>query len=66
MNLKINGKDISTGAQKTLEELISEKGLHPEKIVVEHNLRIVPREEWPKTALNNNDTVEIVSFVGGG
>lgn len=66
MRVKINGNDVSVGVEKTLEELILEKGLHPERIVVEHNLRIVPREEWPKTALNNNDTVEIVSFVGGG
>ena len=66
MNLKINGKDVSIGAKKTLGELVSDKGLHPEKIIVEHNLRIVPKEEWPKTALNNDDTIEIVSFVGGG
>ena len=66
MKIKINGKDVSVGAHKTLFELVSEKGLHPEKIILEHNLRIVPKEEWNKTALNNDDAVEIVSFVGGG
>lgn len=66
MKLKINGKDVSIGTKKTLEELLLEKGLHPEKIVVEHNLKIVPKEEWRKTVLCDNDTVEIVSFVGGG
>ena len=66
MKLKINGKDVSVSSKKTLGELLLEKGLHPERIVVEHNLKIVPKEEWPKTTLGNNDTIEIVSFVGGG
>ena len=66
MKLKINGKDVAVGRKKTLGELLSEKGLHPERIVVEHNLKIVPKEEWHKTALNDDDTIEIVSFVGGG
>ena len=66
MKLKINGKNVSMGTKKTLGELLTEKGLHPERIVVEHNLKIVPKEEWHKTALGDNDTVEIVSFVGGG
>ena len=66
MKLKINGKDVAVSRKKTLGELLSGKGLHPGKIVVEHNLKIVPKEEWHKIALNDNDSVEIVSFVGGG
>ena len=66
MKLRINGKDVSVGAKKTLGEILLEKGLNPKRIVVEHNLKIVPNEEWSKTILNDDDTVEIVSFVGGG
>ena len=66
MKLKINGKDISVGSKKTLGELLLEKGLHPEKIIIEHNLKIVPKEQWPNIALNDNDIIEIISFVGGG
>ena len=66
MRLKINGKDVLISSKKTLSELLEEKGLHTEKIVVERNLKIMPKEEWPKTMLNDNDVVEIVSFVGGG
>ena len=66
MKLKINGKDVSIGSKETLAELLTEKGLHPDRVVVEHNLKIVPKEEWHKTALGDNDTIEIVSFVGGG
>ena len=66
MKLKINGKDVSVSSKKTLGELLLEKGLHPERIVVEHNLKIVPKEEWAKIPLSENDNIEIVSFVGGG
>ncbi len=66
MKLKINGEDVSIGPKKTLGELLLGKGLQPEKIIVEHNLKIVPQEEWYKTTLGDNDTVEIISFVGGG
>ena len=66
MKLKIKGKDVSVGQEKTIAELLLGKGLYPERIVVEHNLKIVPKEEWHRTMLGDNDTVEIVSFVGGG
>ena len=66
MKLKINGKDVSISSKKTLGELLLERGLHPDRIVIEHNLKIVPKEGWDNTVLCDNDTVEIVSFVGGG
>lgn len=66
MKLKVNGEDVSVNARKTIMELVCGKGLRPERVVVEHNLRIVPREAWPETILNENDTVEIIGFFGGG
>lgn len=66
MKIRINGKEEAVGSIKSLEDLVSEKQLVPEHIVVEHNSRIVPREEWQKTTVAENDNVEIVSFVGGG
>lgn len=49
-----------------LSELILFKGLRAENVVIEHNLRIVPKEEWQNTYLQGDDKVEIVSFIGGG
>ncbi|MFA5143211.1 MAG: sulfur carrier protein ThiS [Candidatus Omnitrophota bacterium] len=66
MKIKINGKEEVVDKQENIARLVSSKGFVPEHIVVEHNLRIVPKEEWGKTALRENDNVEIVSFVGGG
>lgn len=66
MIIKINGKDEMIDKIKNIFELITDKGLSCEKIVVEHNFSIIPKEEWEKIVLNENDNLEIVSFVGGG
>ena len=66
MILKVNGKAETFERPSTLEELIAFKKLCPANIVVEHNLLIIPAEKWPGTRLRENDTIEIVSFVGGG
>ena len=66
MIIKINGKNETIDKPLNLIGLISYKALVPEHIVIEHNFRIVPREEWAKILLKENDNVEIVSFLGGG
>ncbi len=66
MILTINGKQESIENPITLDALVVAKQLCPGKIVVEHNLRIVSREDWPKVMIGDRDMIEIVSFVGGG
>lgn len=66
MLININGKSEEVKIKLNLTELILSKSLCAEKIVIEHNFRIVPKEEWVNTHLQENDKVEIVSFVGGG
>lgn len=65
MKIKINGKEEITEA-KLLSELLKQKSLCFEKIVVEYNFNIVPKNEWNNIALAQDDNVEIVSFVAGG
>ncbi len=66
MTIRINGKTASPGAASNIDELIRTRMLSPDKIVIEHNRRVVPKEEWARTALNDGDALEIISFVGGG
>lgn len=66
MILTINGKQESIEKPLSLDALIAAKQLCPEKIVVEHNFRIIVKEDWPKIMLGDRDMIEIVSFVGGG
>jgi sulfur carrier protein len=66
MNLKINGKEESISNTANLQDLILSKKLCIDKIVVEYNSIILPKEKWPQTFLKDNDSLEIISFVGGG
>ena len=66
MRIRINGKTEAVDVKANLQDLIMSRGLSPEMVVVEHNRRVVSREEWPAVSLRDDDDVEIVSFVGGG
>ncbi len=66
MILILNGKQTSIEKPLSLDALVVVQGLCPDKIVVEHNFSIIAREDWPKIMLKDQDTVEIISFVGGG
>ncbi|MGA3126913.1 MAG: sulfur carrier protein ThiS [Candidatus Korobacteraceae bacterium] len=65
MRLVINGEDRNFTAS-TLEALIEEMGMKSDRVAVELNRQIVPRASWSATALNDDDRLEIVHFVGGG
>jgi sulfur carrier protein len=66
LNLRINGEHREVVDNLTLQELISQLDLTPERIAIELNQNVVRRAEWPSTVLKENDRVEIVHFVGGG
>jgi len=66
MNIKLNGKEVSFKLGATLYDLLIEKGFLLERVIVEHNLRIVPKEEWHRVIIAQNDSLEVLSFVGGG
>ncbi len=65
MNLTINGQTQSHPAE-TLGALVEALGMKPDRVAIELNREIVPREQWPQTPLHEGDRLEIVHFVGGG
>jgi thiamine biosynthesis protein ThiS len=65
MNVIINGESQPTSAE-TLAALVDQLGMKPDRVAVELNREIVPREKWPQTPLHDGDRLEIVHFVGGG
>jgi len=66
MIIKINGKNETIDKVTNILELIKDKGLSYEKIVVEHNFSFLPKEKWQNIILQESDNLEILSFVGGG
>lgn len=65
MNLTINGEP-RTASARTLSVLVEELGMKPDRVAIELNREIVPRDHWPQTKLHDGDQLEIVHFVGGG
>lgn len=63
--IKINGEELSI-AGKTIEEYLSSINCDSKRIAVERNGEIVPKSQYGETVLKDGDSVEIVSFVGGG
>ncbi|MBQ2115355.1 MAG: sulfur carrier protein ThiS [Lachnospiraceae bacterium] len=64
--MKVNGEQMSCGTNTSLEDFINLHGYRKEVIAVELNGDIVPKGEYANTILTEADTLEIVSFVGGG
>jgi sulfur carrier protein len=69
MKLQINGEERDFGdslAPFTLAALVEILGMKADRVAVELNRDIVPRDRWGETQLKNGDELEIVHFVGGG
>jgi thiamine biosynthesis protein ThiS len=64
--ITINGKPAELSPGLTVEELLLREGFNTERVVVERNKEIVPREQYTATVLWDGDSVEILQFVGGG
>ena len=61
----INGQEVRC-AGSTLAEYLGGTEYNPRRIAIEINGEIVPKAQYESTVLHDGDTVEIVSFVGGG
>jgi len=66
MNLTINGEARILSPAATLTALVDQLGMKSDRVAIELNREIVPRERWPETPLQDGDQLEIVHFVGGG
>ncbi|MFH0728657.1 MAG: sulfur carrier protein ThiS [Pseudomonadota bacterium] len=65
MNITVNGNPEEI-IPCSIRAFVLGKGLAVEGVVVEHNDRIVKKDEWDVIELMENDHLEILSFVGGG
>ncbi|MGQ0563354.1 MAG: sulfur carrier protein ThiS [Gemmatimonadota bacterium] len=66
IRIQINGEAREMRAGMTITDLLSDLGLHPRLIVVEHNREILDRERYASTEVRAGDALELVHFVGGG
>lgn len=63
--VRVNGEYLTLAGQ-TLSAYLTGTKYDPARIAVERNGEIVPKARYGETVLEDGDTVEVVSFVGGG
>ena len=62
----LNGKTVDLKEDISVKDLLENYDLNPQKVVVEVNMEILEDEVYSTYLLKNEDTVEVISFVGGG
>ena len=63
--VKVNGTERDI-AGKTVSEYLATTNYDPKRIAVERNGDIVFKAQYDAAVLEDGDSLEIVSFVGGG
>ena len=69
MKLQINGEERDFNDSPSpflLAALVERLGMKADRVAVELNRDIVPRDRWAETELHEGDRLEVVHFVGGG
>jgi len=66
MEIRVNGELRQWDRSLTVHGLLEALGVRPEGVVVERNLKIVPRERMAEEPVEDGDSIEIIRLVGGG
>jgi thiamine biosynthesis protein ThiS len=66
MNIYLNGEVREVPQNLTLTGLLEWLKLPTDRVAVELNRGIVSRSKWEQTAIQSEDRLEVVHFVGGG
>ena len=66
INFFLNGQKYSTEGSITLSQLLNYFNYNTELLVVEYNKFICPKKLWNSIEITENNSIEIISIVGGG
>ena len=64
--IQLNGKKVVIKPNYSLLDLLKKYKLNNKKVAIEYNGIIVPKVNYKKKFLKNNDKIEVVTFIGGG
>jgi thiamine biosynthesis protein ThiS len=66
VTITLNGDPAEVEEGTSLAALLAELRVMPERVVVEHNTRVLRAPDLDSAVLRAGDEVEVVHFVGGG
>tara|TARA_B100000131_G_scaffold183351_1_gene176769 strand:+ start:171 stop:374 length:204 start_codon:yes stop_codon:yes gene_type:complete len=64
--IQLNGKKLKIHTNLSVKDLLKKYRLREDKIAIELNGTILPKQQYKKKKIKNNDKIEIVQFIGGG
>ena len=64
--IQLNGKKVKIQRNLSIKDLINKYRLKENKIAIELNGTILPKDHYKNRKVKNNDKIEIVQFIGGG
>ena len=64
--IQLNGKKLKIHTNLSVKDLLKKYRLNEDKIAIELNDTILPKQQYKKKKIKNNDKIEIVQFIGGG
>ena len=66
IHLTVNGEERQVPRHTSVTGLLQTLEIPAVRVAVEHNRRILRRDDFAATTLEDGDRIEIVQFVGGG
>lgn len=66
IQIVVNGEVREVPAGRRLPDLLRHLAIDPSRVAVELNRRIVRKNDWAETFVEDGARLEIVQFVGGG
>jgi thiazole synthase len=66
MNITVNREPVELEEPLTISELLAERGVPRESVVVALGGEVVPREEWDEKRISEGEEVDVVHAVAGG
>ena len=66
MHITLNGQKKETPSSQSLGEVVNRFCASPAVLIAEVNGTIIKKAQWDALGVNDGDTIELVSFVGGG
>lgn len=66
INIKLNGKKTNVDDQISLTKILKIFNIPTNKVAIELNKEIVNKKKLSSIKIRNNDSIEIVHFIGGG
>jgi sulfur carrier protein len=66
LSVTVNGETMRVPAGASVADLLERLRVANPRVAVERNRAIVPKAQYPTTALAEGDALEVVELVGGG